>query len=578
MRHAHSGNFALNPPENIVIESCGSDGIAYLGAIKVLESRNLLTHVKRVASTSGGAIMAALLAVGYLSEEIENLLIKAAKMDFLDHPFTKERVEAFIDDNLSLKLLKEAYDVISKCVTSASPVPLLKKIGSKLANAIWTCTGICEGRRLLNWIEKLIKDKTGRDHCTFGELADLIADGKPFKHLHVYVNKISGENTELARLSSEDPAFKDLIISEALRAASSIPVVFKPHRLIYKQQADGKYTYYSHNSSSHSYDELMKDLRTRENVAEAFYMDAGLIHPFPIGAFDQRGYLHYGVPEEEKKYHQFNRRTLGFSLYSAEEERKKVNRVESIETIGQLITGVYTAFRHAASLIYQVDCDPRDKDRIILLDDKEISSFALKTTPMYGKGAEAMDGAEKKTSEFFEKQEREVKSLMPSSPVKASTHAQPAVLERAIDQQELFMSEAQAKALLTLGCKAQEYLSWIKVLRVANTTIFALGSLLVITMPLTIPQLIGYNDETKSLKSHKLELLALDDPRFQLFTLIGQGKFEEAWAKFTRHQRFFMALMKTAIFASTFKKCLINCDNLFHYITDSWSVPGILIL
>ena len=553
-RHAYPVNFALDPPENIVFKGCGPDGIAYLGAIKELENRKLLIHVKRVAATSGGAIVAALLAVGCKFKEIEELLIDTSGNYFLDHLFTKERVEQFVKDNASCKSLS----VILDCVTYSSPVPLLKKI----ANAVWTCTGICEGRRFLNWIETIIARKTGIQHCTFGELANLIDRGEPFKHLHVYATKLAGQDSEPVRWSSEDPAYKDLIISEAIRAAISVPLVFKPHRLIFKQKiVEGVYEYYSHNSTSYDYDMLMRKLRAAEHIAETFYVDGWLIYPFPIGAFDQRGYIHYGVPEEEKKYYQFNRRTLGLSLYSEEEELTKVRQVQSVDDIGRLFRGLFTVLRHAASLKDKIDCDPRDQNRIIALDHKGISPFDFDATPLCGKGAEAIDGAEKKTREFFEKQESEVKGLMLPSPV----NAEQAILPRPIDQAELLISEAQAKELLTLGPKARGHLDWAKASRSADTALATFESFFIFLLPLTIPAMIYRHNEPQSLKSRKLELLSLDDSRFQLFKLIGQGEFKEAYAQFTEHQRFFKALMKTYVFFSTLKKCLMNCDNKYYH-------------
>ena len=61
--------------------------------------------------------------------------------------------------------------------------------------------------------------------------------------------------------------------------------------------------------------------------------------------------------------------------------------------------------------------------------------------------------------------------------------------------------------------------------------------------------MIYRHNEPQSLKSRKLELLSLDDSRFQLFKLIGQGEFKEAYAQFTEHQRFFKALMKPMFFS-----------------------------
>jgi len=62
--------------ENLAFEGGGVKGIAYAGALKVLEENGLLKKgkIKGVAGTSAGAIVAAAVACGYTSEEIHQLL------------------------------------------------------------------------------------------------------------------------------------------------------------------------------------------------------------------------------------------------------------------------------------------------------------------------------------------------------------------------------------------------------------------------------------------------------------------------------------------------------------------------
>jgi len=51
---------------NLVVEGGGVKGIAYAGAIGVLEDKEILPDIQRVAGTSAGATTAALLALGVL--------------------------------------------------------------------------------------------------------------------------------------------------------------------------------------------------------------------------------------------------------------------------------------------------------------------------------------------------------------------------------------------------------------------------------------------------------------------------------------------------------------------------------
>ncbi|HET9054269.1 MAG TPA: patatin-like phospholipase family protein, partial [Cyclobacteriaceae bacterium] len=50
---------------NLVFEGGGIRGIAYAGAVEVLEQKNITDSVEQIAGTSVGAIVASLLAVNY---------------------------------------------------------------------------------------------------------------------------------------------------------------------------------------------------------------------------------------------------------------------------------------------------------------------------------------------------------------------------------------------------------------------------------------------------------------------------------------------------------------------------------
>lgn len=83
------------PFENLVFEGGGNKGLAYCGAVRVLEAledselppekRTLPRKVKRFAGTSAGAMTAALLAVGYNSYDIQKFLSQNLSKIFLDH-------------------------------------------------------------------------------------------------------------------------------------------------------------------------------------------------------------------------------------------------------------------------------------------------------------------------------------------------------------------------------------------------------------------------------------------------------------------------------------------------------------
>ena len=75
--------------KNLVFEGGGIKGLAYAGAMEVLEEKGILKDIKRVAGTSAGAITATLIAIGYESKEIEKILSDADFKKFKDDSFFK---------------------------------------------------------------------------------------------------------------------------------------------------------------------------------------------------------------------------------------------------------------------------------------------------------------------------------------------------------------------------------------------------------------------------------------------------------------------------------------------------------
>jgi len=64
------------PFRNLVFEGGGVKGIAYVGAMKVLENEKILQNISRVGGTSAGSINAVLFAAGFSNRETLNVLKK----------------------------------------------------------------------------------------------------------------------------------------------------------------------------------------------------------------------------------------------------------------------------------------------------------------------------------------------------------------------------------------------------------------------------------------------------------------------------------------------------------------------
>lgn len=72
------------PFRSLVFEGGGVKGIAYVGALEVLEEKKILKDVVRVGGASAGAINAVLLALGYTRQEMLDILLKLDFRNFLD--------------------------------------------------------------------------------------------------------------------------------------------------------------------------------------------------------------------------------------------------------------------------------------------------------------------------------------------------------------------------------------------------------------------------------------------------------------------------------------------------------------
>lgn len=162
--------------ENLVFKGGGVLGIAYAGAIEVIESKGILNGIKRVAGTSAGAITAALVSLRYTSAEITSIVNQTDFKSFED--------------------------------------------GSDIGNALhfFKKYGYYEGDAFLNWMKQQIQNKGLNPNATFKDFAD-----KGCRELHVFSTDL---NTNGLKEFSTDKT-PSVIVAEAVRASMSIPLFFE---------------------------------------------------------------------------------------------------------------------------------------------------------------------------------------------------------------------------------------------------------------------------------------------------------------------------------------------------------------
>ena len=162
------------PFTNLVFKGGGVKGVAYGGALDVLERQGILESVGPVAGTSAGAITAALVALRYSPAEIKSLV---SNIDF-----------SRFEDGGSTGLFR-----------------------------IFRRFGWFEGDYFLDLMRCLVEHQTKKPRSTFADLRDL-----GFRDLHVFSTDLS------AGVSKEFSAgtTPDVEVALAVRMSMSIPLFF----------------------------------------------------------------------------------------------------------------------------------------------------------------------------------------------------------------------------------------------------------------------------------------------------------------------------------------------------------------
>lgn len=165
---------------NLVFEGGGVKGIAYMGAMQVLERKGILANIKRVGGTSVGAINAVLVALGYTNAEQRDILWKLDFNNFLDGSW----------------LIPNIYRVLNSY-------------------------GWYKGDAFREWISDLIKNKMGSTSATFQDMREA---SKP--DLYIYGTNLSTHFSEVFS-AEHTPTMR---IADAVRISMSLPLFFKSIR------------------------------------------------------------------------------------------------------------------------------------------------------------------------------------------------------------------------------------------------------------------------------------------------------------------------------------------------------------
>ncbi|HEY1774172.1 MAG TPA: patatin-like phospholipase family protein [Gammaproteobacteria bacterium] len=172
---------------NLVFEGGGVKGIAYAGAIQVLEQNKILPNITRVAGTSAGAITATLLALGAGSKDVADIV---GGTDF----------RQFMDSSL---------------------------LPTSNVWRLWKQYGWYKGDAFAAWMQGIIKQRTGAAGTTFAQLRALKAHNAKgrgaFRDLYMVGTDLSKQ--QALTFSGDDTP--DVPIWYATRTSMSIPLFFQ---------------------------------------------------------------------------------------------------------------------------------------------------------------------------------------------------------------------------------------------------------------------------------------------------------------------------------------------------------------
>ena len=203
IRSAIDHEFKRNLYRNLVFKGGGVRGIAYMGALEVLDEYRIVENIRRAAGTSAGAIAAALFSLR-LGVPETRALFDSLDLKKIPQSQTKKRRWEFLR-------LKEEENYRR----------FLNKYG-------WYSS-----EYFYNWLQGVIADQCqGNGRATF---ADFKQQG--FRELYIVASNVSRQQAEIFSALTTP----DVSVADAVRLSMSIPIYFESLRFDGKRFGDGDY-------------------------------------------------------------------------------------------------------------------------------------------------------------------------------------------------------------------------------------------------------------------------------------------------------------------------------------------------
>jgi NTE family protein len=203
IKSAIDHEFKRNLYRNLVFKGGGVRGIAYMGALEVLDEYRIVENIQRVAGTSAGAIAAALFSLRLGIPETKDLF---NSLDLQKIPQSQTRTRRL--DFLRLKEEENYLRFINKY-------------------------GWYSSEYFYQWLEGVIAGQCqGNDRATFADFQTL-----GFRELYIVAANVSRQRAEIfSALTTPDVA-----VADAVRMSMSIPIYFESLRFDGKKFGEGDY-------------------------------------------------------------------------------------------------------------------------------------------------------------------------------------------------------------------------------------------------------------------------------------------------------------------------------------------------
>lgn len=176
------------PFENLVFEGGGIKGLAFCGALEVLERKGVMRKVKRLAGSSAGAITAGLLACGYTYDRISQ---KLQEKDFNDF---RDNVAGSTLFSRGIRKIRGVWGVASRF-------------------------GFHSGDDFYDWYGNLLQEAAGRKDVTFRDI-----ESQFHKQLVITGTCLNRRETEYYS-PQQTP---EMPVRDAVRISMSLPAFFQP--------------------------------------------------------------------------------------------------------------------------------------------------------------------------------------------------------------------------------------------------------------------------------------------------------------------------------------------------------------